>query len=89
MQQDGNLCLKTIAGDVFIWCMTTDPNVLIKGTVCAMQEDGNLNVSPREKWVWSAFNKASQLTSGSYLELTDEGTIKIIAPNGTVKWQNI
>ena len=89
MQKDGNLCLKTIAGDRFLWCMITDSNKLIEGTVCAMQEDGNLNVSPREKWVWSAFNKASQLTSGSYLELTDEGTIKIIAPNGTVKWQNI
>jgi parallel beta-helix repeat protein len=89
MQEDGNLCLNTIAGDGFIWCMTTDPNKLTKGTVCAMQVDGNLNVSPKEKWVWSAFHKASQLTSGSYLELTNEGTIKIIAPDGTVKWQNI
>ena len=39
--------MKTIANDGFIWCMSTDPNKLTKGTVCTMQVDGDLNVSPK------------------------------------------
>ena len=88
MQQDGNFCVYKTEGNVFVWCMTGDGSRLKAGTVCTMQEDGNLNLAANGQWVWSVFHQANQLTAGSYLKLTDEGKAQIIAPNGEVKWQN-
>jgi len=82
MQKDGNLCLKKTAGNEFVWCFSDGiSSKLTRGTVCKMQEDGNLKLSVDGQFVWSAFSQSSQLTNGSYLKLTNEGEIQIITPN--------
>lgn len=87
MEKNGNLCLRT-KDRVKMKCMIEDSEKLKEGTIAEMQDDGNLNVSVNGDWIWSVFNKKSQLTEGSYLFVSNDGNIKLMAPDGTKKWQN-
>lgn len=75
--------------------------VLKKNTICSskkrepngqksgqpmMQPDGNLNLSAGGKWVWSAFNTANSMVRNSFMRVTNEGKIEIVAPDGSVTW---
>lgn len=89
MQDDGNLCIKKVVGDVFVWCSMVYG---FSNATLTMQPDGNLVVHENKKgqkiWKWSAFSESRRLQSGSTLKLSNEGKINIIDPLGNLKWSN-
>jgi len=73
MQTDGNLVMYDAASGAPKWASKTQGK---GGRTVVMQEDGNLVIYGNKGAVWST----RSMTAGSWLEVTDQGSLEVWAP---------
>lgn len=87
-QKDGNLCVYKSAGNQWVWCINNDARVQYQHAATAeMTADGRLRVTNADGGVvWQAPANNPQPRSGVFI--TDNGTLEVRAPSGTVTWSS-
>lgn len=86
-QPDGNLCVYTNAKQ-FVWCVNNDPKVRYQDAQrVVFTNEGQLTMlNGANQLLWQ--QPARGLGQGSKVQITNNGALQIVGPNGAVSWSS-